>query len=279
MPLDATPYLTAFAEVHSPSSASSARLWVPKFLTFLGNEPLTAGSLVAWCDSLKKEYAPASQRKATATVKGYLRYLRLRGELTIDSELVSLALRSDDIPYRLPEVLEPEEIRKLCSAAAKSPTGIFLALGLLSGLRPGECLRVVPEHFRPNLGIVCYATKTKRERVVPTKDSVALQKIVAHPWPAGKRLCDGFSIFAWEKFTKATLGREVNRKTLRSTHATYLASSDTITEYAYASRMGHSATVGSNFYRIRREGVKGSTVEEWCGAADELRGLADRLCS
>ena len=279
-PLDPSEYLTAYRATHEPSGAASADLWVMHLVQFLGNRPLTAEELYRWRARLVEEgYKPSSINKAAQTVKVYLKYLRITGLLKMDADLIGIALATAHVPYRLPQMLEPGDIRKLAVACdPTTPVAKFFCLGILTAMRPGEVLRCRPENFNPSLGVVCYSTKTKRERVIPAKDSPALQTIIRAPWAPGKSLCEGFSIFVWNEFTKRALGRKVDRKVLRSTYATYAASSDKLTEFDYVSRMGHGTGIASQFYRVRREGVTGDTVEEWLGAKDELRSLSERIC-
>ena len=188
----------------------------------------------------------------------------------------------------LPVVLSREEIRKLCEYAGvfgnapatlmNIPVATFLALGLLTGARPGEILRMKPEHHQPTRGLLVYATKTGRERVIPLGDNPELAMLLSGA-RATPTYCAGFGTFHWDTLCKAALGRTINRKLLRSTHSSYVASSGKIkTEFEYMSRLGHSVDVANAHYRSMITGVTGDTVCEWLGAPNEIRSLVKRIC-
>ena len=185
----------------------------------------------------------------------------------------------------LPVVLTREEVRYLCEAAWKlpctnsfnRPVATFLALGLLTGARPGEILRMKPEHHQPTRGLLVYATKTGRERVIPLGDNPELAMLLSGA-RATPTYCAGFSTFHWDTLCKAALGRTINRKLLRSTHSSYVASSGKVSEFAYTSRLGHSLDVANSYYRSMISGVAGDTVCEWLGSPNEIRYLVKRIC-
>ncbi len=91
--------------------------------------------------------------------------------------------------------------------------------------------------------------------------------------------CAGFSTFHWDTLCKAALGRTINRKLLRSTHSSYVASSGRVSEFAYTSRLGHSLEVANSYYRSMISGVAGDTVADWLGAKVEIGALIRRICT
>ena len=281
--LDATPYLKSYRETHGPSSVAAADLWIPKLVTYLGDQPLSAEALYNWRQSLVTAgYKPSSINRAIATVRGFLKYLRIKGLHNIDSELLGDALAPARVSTMLPTVLTRDEIKKLCEGMAPvqcwRPVATFLALGLLTGMRPGETLRCRPEHHKPERGLLIYSTKLGKERCVPLGDNPELAMLLSGA-TASPTYCAGFSTFHWDALTKAALGRTINRKLLRSTHSSYLASSGKISEFAYCSRMGHGLDTANVFYRSMIQGVTGETVAEWLGAKAEIGALVRRICS
>ena len=288
MSLDATPYLKSYRETHGPSSVAAADLWIPKLVTYLGDQPLSAEALYNWRQSLVTVgYKPSSINRAIATVRGFLKYLRIKGLHNIDSELLGDALAPARVSTMLPTVLTRDEIKNLCITAGcasrmaleyNRPVATFLVLGLLTGMRPGEILRCRPEHHKPERGLLIYSTKLGKERCVPLADNPELAMLLSGA-PAAPTYCAGFSTFHWDALTKAALGRTINRKLLRSTHSSYLASSGKISEFAYCSRMGHTLEVANNYYRSMISGVTGDTVADWLGAKAEIVALVRRICS
>lgn len=295
--LDPTEYLDAYRNTHEPSGAASADLWVRHLVRFLDTRTLSAEELYRWRARLVEErYAPSSINKAIQTVRPYLKYLRIRGLHTLDTALIGDALTPARVASMLPVVLTREEVKALCDKHSTytflmtgntpiehtgfptRPVATFLALGLLTGMRPGEILRCRPEHHHPDRGLLVYATKTGRERVIPLGDNPELAMLLSGA-TATPTYCAGFSTFHWDTFCKAALGRTINRKLLRSTHSSYVASSGKIrTEFEYMSRLGHSVDVANAHYRSMITGVTGDDVASWLGAKAEIGALVKRIC-
>lgn len=298
--LDPKPYIAAYAKTHgSPQSVSAVRLWVPMFTDYINARPdgLTAPALQGFREHLiDEDYKPSSINRAIGAVRGYLKHLRIRGAMPIDSELVSLALPPAKLQAMMPVVLTREEIVKLVEGACANelfgcerhlvmaddvwrPTVMFLALGLLTGMRPGEILRCSPEHHQPARGLMVYATKTGRERCIPLSDNPELAALLSGAGSGMEPYCVGFSTRGFDDLCRATLGRTINRKVLRSTHSSYVASSGKVSEFMYCARLGHTLEVANAHYRSPIQGVTGDTVAEWYGCADKIRSLVQRICS
>lgn len=290
--LDPKPYIAAYAKTHgSPQSISAVRLWVPMFTDFINARPdgLTAPALQGFREYLGDEgYKPSSINRAIGAVRGYLKHLRIRGAMPIDSELVSLALPPAKLHTMMPVVLTRDEIQRLCEYAGlfgNAPTGLmnvpvatFLALGLLTGMRPGEILRCSPTHHQPARGLMVYATKTGRERCIPLSDNTELAMLLSGAGSGMTPYCAGFSTRGFDDLCRAALGRTINRKVLRSTHSSYVASSGKVSEFMYCARLGHTLEVANAHYRSPIQGVTGDTVAEWFGCADAIRSLVQRIC-
>ena len=269
------------ATIANAPSASSARLWVADLVQFLGTSPITAEVLSSWRAALiKRRYAPASINKAISTVRAFLKYLRVRQILTVDSELVSIALEPLPVPHMVPPCLTVDEIKTLClKAEGDRHTLTYLALGLLTGMRPSEIARCKPADHVPARGLLVFASKTGRQRVVPLHDNPLLAMLLSGAGHGDDPYTFGTTIYSWNKMVNAALGRTLDRKVMRSTHATYLASSGKVSEFDYCSRMGHTVEVANNYYRSMVQGVSGSTVSEWLGAQDELAALVRKVVS
>lgn len=281
--LDPKPYIAAYAKTHgSPQSISAVRLWVPMFTDFINARPdgLTAPALQGFREYLGDEgYKPSSINRAIGAVRGYLKHLRIRGAMPIDSELVSLALPPAKLHTMMPVVLAREEIVKLVSDTnTPKPVATFLALGLLTGMRPGEILRCSPTHHQPARGLMVYATKTGRERCIPLSDNPELAMLLSGAGSGMTPYCAGFSTRGFDDLCRAALGRTINRKVLRSTHSSYVASSGKVSEFMYCARLGHTLEVANAHYRSPIQGVTGDTVAEWFGCADAIRSLVQRIC-
>ena len=272
-------YLKHFAEEgHGYPAIKSAELWLGSLVTFAQDAELTPALLADWKSSLRG-YAPSSVNRAITVIRSFIRWGRVRGYHALDRDLVSDALRYVEVSTRVPVALTTEEIRTLCIAArAEIRVATFLALGLLTGMRPGEILRCAPAHHQPDRGLLCYATKTGRERVIPLADNPELAMLLSGAGHGPAPYCAGFSTFHWDTLCRAALGRTIPRKILRSTHSCYLASSKHCTEFEYQSRMGHSAEVANAHYRSMIQGVKGETVAQWLGAEAEIQLLVRRVC-
>ena len=286
--LNPAAFLKAYAATHgSPQSVNAVKLWVPMFCEYISKAGggLSAPNLAGFRTHLVTEgYKPSSVNRAIGAVRGYLKYLRLRGDLTIDSELVSLALPPAKQARMVPVVLTKEEIGKLCDTDTPGPANwkavkTFLALGLLTGMRPGEILRCKPSHHQPARGLLVYATKTGNQRCIPTSDNPELAMLLSGAGHGDEPYCVGFSTRHWDALCKAALGRTLNRKVLRSTHSSYLASSGKVSEFEYCSRLGHGLEVANEHYRSMIQGVTGDTVAQWLGAASELQALVRRIVS
>lgn len=281
--LNPAAYIKGYAATHgSQQSVNAVKLWVPMFATFVNAAEggLSPANLATFRTHLVTEgYKPSSVNRAIGAVRGYLKYLRLRGDLTIDSELVSLALPPAKPARMMPVVLSREEIGKLCNAAQKDAVGTFLVLGLLTGCRPGELLRMRPSHHQPSRGLLVYSTKLGRERCIPLHDNPDLAKLLSSAGHEDYSYCVGFSTRHWDALCKAALGRTLNRKVLRSTHSSYLASSGKVSEFEYCSRLGHGLDVANEHYRSMIQGVTGDTVASWLGAAPEIAALIGRIVS
>lgn len=282
--LDPKPYIAAYAKTHgSPQSVSAVRLWVPMFTDFINARPdgLTAPALQGFREHLiEEDYKPSSINRAIGAVRGYLKHLRIRGAMPIDSELVSLALPPAKLQAMMPVVLTREEIVKMVSDTdTPKPILAFVALGLLTGMRPGEILRCSPEHHQPARGLMVYATKTGRERCIPLSDNPELAALLSGAGSGMEPYCVGFSTRGFDELCLATIGRKINRKVLRSTHSSYVASSGKVSEFMYCARLGHTLEVANAHYRSPIQGVTGDTVAEWYGCADKIRSLIQRICS
>lgn len=263
----------------SKASRNAAALWLRKFDAVVRDNPITTKTLMAFRDSLK-HYAPASANRGIAVVRAFLKHQRLCGEPLPDSELCAEALKPYKVVTSVPRFLSGSEIAALCNTRAPRPVETFLALGLLTGARPGEILAMQPAHHRPTQGLVVYAPKTRRERIVPLHDSQSLASLLSCGGGGDAAYCDGFKITAWGHLTTAALGRKVPPKILRSTWSSYAASSGKIPERLYAARAGHGIDVAYQFYAAPLQGVTGDTVEEWYGAeaCEALLNLVKRIC-
>lgn len=294
--LNPSSYLTAYRKTHgSPQSVSAVNLWVPMFTEFVNKSGgLTPQVLQGFREMLIAEgYKPSSINRAIGAVRGYLKHLRIRGELTIDSEMISLAMPPAKAARFVPVVLSRDEIKKLCTTAESWAAGdfgtpslpasravpTFLALGLLTGMRPGEILRCQPSHHQPARGLLVYATKTDRQRCIPLSDNPELAQLLSGAGRGDAPYCTGFSTRAFDVMCRAALGRTINRKVLRSTHSSYVASSGKVQEFMYCARLGHTLEVANEHYRTPVQGVEGDTVAEWFGCADAIRSLVRRICS
>lgn len=282
--LDPAKYLKAYASTHSSTqSVNAVKLWVPMFCAYIDGQAdgLSAGNLAGFREHLVSEgYAPSSINRAIGAVRGYLKHLRLRGDLLIDSELVSLALPPAKQARMVPVVLTREEIGKLCNAATNKGVATFLALGLLTGMRPGEILRCKPSDYHPSRGLLVYATKTGRERCIPLSDNPDLAMLLSSGGQGDDPYCGfSFSTRHFEAMCKAAIGRVLNRKVLRSTHSSYLASSGKVSEFSYCSRLGHGLEVANEHYRSMIQGVTGDTVAQWLGCEPEIQALVRRIMS
>ena len=281
--LDPSRYLKAYAQTHgSPQSVAAVRLWVPKFTDFINTQHpggLTPMALQGFREFLSTEgYKPSSINRAIGAVRRYLKHLRLRGDLTIDSEMISLALPPAKAARMVPVVLSRDDIRKLCETSNEQAVATFLALGLLTGMRPGEILRCKPSDHQPSRGLLVYATKTGRERCIPLSDNPELAMLLSGAGYGDAPYCAGFSTRHWDDLCRAAIGRTINRKVLRSTHSSYLASSGKVAEFAYCSRLGHTLEVANEHYRSMIQGVEGDTVAAWLGCPDAIQALVQRIC-
>ncbi len=284
---DPGPYIRAFADApgRPKTSANAVKFWLRRFEAFMERyDAITPEALHDFHLSLRRAaYAPASVNKALGVVNTYLRHLRaFRPDLAIpDAETRSVLMPRLDVPTSVPAALSPAEITALAThgiTGASVPIRRFLLLGLLTGARPGEVLAMTPEHYHgPSRGLYVYSKKTRHQRVIPVHDSVALRTFLGRENPGvggSTPYCSGFTDYAWEIFTQKCLGKPLHRKVLRSTFASYAASSMRMTEFEYCSRTGHTTKVANTYYRSMIYGISGDTVEEWYGAAVALRELA-----
>jgi integrase/recombinase XerD len=129
-------------------------------------EPLVRAHVVALAD---RGLSPRSQARALAAVRGFLRFLALRGTLTADP---ARNLRIRRPPSRLPDALGAKDVDALLADPSQPERRGLRNVALLEllyacGLRVSEAVALRGSQLNLEAGFVTVMGKGGKERVVP----------------------------------------------------------------------------------------------------------------
>lgn len=265
-------YLETYGLDRAESSTRQAALHVRSFYEWLTRHGITLDyrlgvvSLQDYRAALAREpdFKNSYKNIRLSHVRTFLNWARKRGVVKLSRDEISDSLECFRTEHKLPRVLTHGEIRRLVQACIDhgSTTGRYVLAGLLTGMRKRE-IGVLSRSHVDELQIVCYASKTREQRVIPLEYVGVGRRLFTEP----KRYDWDFQKRHWVKIRARAGLKGLPFKVLRATFSSY-AKSAGVNHWTVAQILGHTVKTAARHYDRLVAGVSGDSAPEWYGCAD-----------